>query len=115
MACQYPNDILITIEDRTGEPRHRPWIEPVERHPAGVCSECSTPVTDEPTCTGMWSGCKVGGSIAGGRVLRTVCAKCGSALTAYEDVYDGQCEVMVNYELDLTNLCWSVDKPESGI
>jgi hypothetical protein len=53
----------------------------------------------------MWSGCKVGGSIAGGGVLRAVCAKCGSALTAYEDVYDDQGEVMANYEHDLTKLC----------
>jgi len=116
LACEYPNDILITIEDRTGEPTlHRPWIEPVESHRPGVCPECSTPITDEPTCTGMWSGCKIGGSIAGGGVLKAVCAKCDSALTAYEDVYDDQGEVMANYELDLTKLSWSVDKPESGM
>ena len=111
VVCQYPNEILITIEDRTGEPTlHRPWTEPVEPHPPGVCPECSTPVTDEPTWTGMWSGGKVGGSIAGGGVLRAVCAKCGSTLKAYEDVYDNQGEVMANYELDLMKLCWSVDK-----
>lgn len=81
----------------------------------GMCPKCHTAITQEPTCTGMWSGCKVGGSIAGGGVFGAVCARCGSALTAYEDVYDDQGEVMANYELDVTKLCWSVDKPESGM
>lgn len=115
VACQFPNDILITIEDRTGEPTlQRPWTEPVKLHPPGVCPKCSTPVTDEPICTGMWSGCKDGGS-AGGGVWRAVCAKCGFVLTAYDDVYDDQGEVLANYELDLTKLYWSVDEPESGM
>jgi hypothetical protein len=60
----------------------------------------------------MWGGRKVGGSIAGGGVLSVVCAKCGSVLTACEDLYDDQGEVMANYKLDLTKLCWSVHKPD---
>jgi ribosomal protein L37AE/L43A len=80
----------------------------------GVCPRCHSKVDQEPTCTGMWSGCKAGGSFAGGGVLRTACAKCGSALVAYEDVYDDQGEVTANREFDLAKLCWSLDEAESG-
>ena len=80
----------------------------------GMCPKCHTAIADEPTCTGMWSGAKAGGSPAGGGVLTTVCAKCGIALVAYEDVYDERGEVEANYELDLSKLYWQLDKSESG-
>jgi hypothetical protein len=60
----------------------------------------------------MWSGCKASGPPAGGGVLNTVCTKCGSALVAYEDVYDERGEVMANCEFDLSKLYWQLDKVE---
>jgi hypothetical protein len=78
----------------------------------GRCPGCRTAIAHEADCTGMWSGAKPGGWPAGGGVMITVCAKCGSALVAYEDVYDERGEVRANYQFDQAKLYWQLDKSE---
>ena len=79
----------------------------------GACPKCSTAVTNEPLCTGMWSGAKANGKPAGGGVLTTICVKCGSPLLAYEDVYNEDGEVDADHRLVLTQPHWQLDKPAS--
>jgi hypothetical protein len=80
----------------------------------GLCPKCRAIIANEPSCTGMWSGAKANGSLAGGGILTTVCGKCGSALQAYNDVYDDCGEVMVNYEFDPSQLYWHSDETQSA-
>jgi hypothetical protein len=48
-------------------------------------------------------------------VLSAKCIGCGSILVAYEDVYDEHGNIDADYQFDVAELYWKLDKPDSGI
>jgi hypothetical protein len=54
----------------------------------GICPVCRSRITAEPQIMGMWDGCKPSGVAAGGGYFETTCQGCGTALMAFEDLYD---------------------------